>query len=969
MKKTDLIIRMTTPDVMLAILIVTFSSLTYATADETEAQNTQPTKAIPLLTIDTAHELRISGKYEDAIKAYDQLMADSHSTTEAESGRAACLLHLGRYQQVIDEQSTQTVATDANRLVQIAYAYQAVGQYDETITFCRQAIKLDKSNPRPRLLLAQTLELIGQTDDAISNYRWFDKQLVERDNLPQDAAWLTDVAVGFLRYSVLTQTNVVSRTRHVLTEMLQQAYSRIDRTYWPARIAAAELLRRKHNNDKTDGSVSDYKAALLINDRLPEAYVGLGEVLLEGWRFEDVEEHVQLALDINPQHAGALQLLAKKQITERRYQDAIQTCDRALNINKNNIIAIALQASAYACQYDDGQVDRLLIRAQRINPRPAIFHRILGESLSGIRQYAASEKHLRQAIDMESSDADTHTTLGLMYMQWGYEDKARDALEAAWSLDSFNKRTKFTLDLLDSITKFDTHETSHFIVHYNQETDPGLGEYVALYLEEIYELVTEDYDTPLLKKTIIELFPTQRSFAVRITGQPWIHTIGACTGRVIALASPRKSAHLSGTYDLARVLRHEFTHTVTLAATNNRIPHWFTEGLAVYGEDSPRSFIWWQLLTEAARRDELFTLESINWGFIRPRRPSDRQVAYAQSEWMCEYITERFGYSKMIDTLPLFKKGLTQKQVFSEHFGIPMETFDADFRVWARHALIKKGFDLTPPEDVVALREEVEKDEHNSSLLGRLARAEYDAGEFMKALEVTRKALNIDANNTNAAEVLVEILAALIDEKPPRSAIKAYEDEMIPALHVLAKQNPKNWISPKRLGEIALRNKQYDQAERHFKKLQKLCPMDPVSWRGLAGIYLHQENHDKALNQLLELAGTDGNDADVPTSIAKIHKKTGRYHEAVYWYKRALFIDPFNVDTHSALARVYMQLSDTEGALIEYTMLTAIDPQQATHYERAAVAAHKLGQKDKAIAFAKRAVELNPNSTAKSIIP
>ena len=109
----------------------------------------------------------------------------------------------------------------------------------------------------------------------------------------------------------------------------------------------------------------------------------------------------------------------------------------------------------------------------------------------------------------------------------------------------------------------------------------------------------------LAHRTIIEVFPTQAAFAVRITGKPWIHRVGACTGRVIALASPRESAQLTGAYNLAAVLKHEFTHTVTLAATENRIPHWFTEGLAFWQENSDRSFFWCTLLAEAVRRGEL----------------------------------------------------------------------------------------------------------------------------------------------------------------------------------------------------------------------------------------------------------------------------------------------------------------------------------------------------------------------------
>ena len=357
----------------------------------------------------------------------------------------------------------------------------------------------------------------------------------------------------------------------------------------------------------------------------------MGEVALQSLGFEKVERRVELALETNPNHAPALHLQAKKLIAERRYRQAKDVCAQALAINPNDVGALSLSAAASTCLHDHRDPERMRTRVAAINPRCARWHRTLGDALSGIRQYAASEKEFRKAIELEPTEVNARTELGMMYMEWGLEDKARDALDGAWELDPFNERTKFTLELLDSLQRFATHESAHFIIRHDAERDPGLGAYIAAYLEGIYEIVTNDYDVALNQKTILEIFPTQREFAVRITGKPWIHTIGACTGRVIALASPRQSAQLMGPYDWARVLKHEFVHTVTLAATQNRIPHWFTEGLAVSQEEMSRDFAWSELLADAVRRDRLFTLESIDWGFIRPQRPDDRHLAYAQS--------------------------------------------------------------------------------------------------------------------------------------------------------------------------------------------------------------------------------------------------------------------------------------------------------------------------------------------------
>ncbi len=944
-----------------------------APADTAQPEKTEPTPpppaAAPPPTPADARDLLMHGSYEQAAEVYERLSSDPALALEARLGLGRCRLEVGRYDETVVELSALEAKESAEWHYLLARLYERIGNYDDVLEHARAAVGINARHAGARLLVGRMLELLGRRDDAVEACRWFDRQLVEVGELPPDAAWVTDAAQGFLRYSVLTGTNVPSRTQHVLHQMLQQVYDRLDRSYWPARIAAADLLREKFNNNEEDGSVSDYQAALRINPNLPEAYVGLGEVALEEWRFEEVEQKVERALQANPHYAPALHLLAKKFLLERRYQQAGEACDRALAINPNDLAAMSLSAAAAACRYDQAGVEDMQTRVAAINPAYAMFHRTMGDALSGIRQYAASETEYLKAGELDPTDANARTELGMMYMQWGLEDKARDALDAAWALDPYNQRTKFTLELLDLLQGFARHETEHFVVRYDDKRDPGLGEYVADYLESIYGPVTGDYETPLDSKTIIEFFPTHRQFGVRITGKPWIHTVGACTGRVIALATPRDSVELAGRYSMTRVLRHEFVHTVTLAATNNRIPHWFTEGLAVYQEDAPRSFEWTELLADAVRRDQLFTLESIDWGFIRPKRASDRQTAYAQSEWMCEYIVERFGYGVIQSMLNRFRSGETQFKVFIEQLGIEPDDFDRDFHAWAKAQAGRWGLDLTPPENVVALRALAASADADAAMLGRLARAEADESQYEAALKAAHRALELDENEPNALKTLVRVVAELIGEVANESVRRAFEDELLPAAERLLKVDPDGWTAPKVLGTIALRREEWDRAVEVLKRLQHLCPMDPLSWRGLAGIYLDRGDDEAALPQLLELARIEQDDPDVPGRLATIVRRRGNLREAQYWYGQALFIDPFSADLHEALGDTCMQIGDTAAALREYRMLTLIEPGDPKHFEAAALAANKLGDTAQAADFARRAVELNPASSVRSLIP
>ena len=938
-------------------------------APETIPDPPTESPAVPeVKTIRDAEDLFFRGAPDEALKAFERLSADPKPEPAARLGIARCLIRLGKYDEAIDALLAHPAEATAKWHFILAQAYNLVGRYNDVIQRARAAMERDPNGAGPRLLLAQTLEMLGRRDEAIETYRWFDRQLVEREDLPRDAEWITSAAIGLVRYSVLTRTNVVDRTKHALQEMLQVAYERVDRHYWPARVAAGDLLRERYNNDEADGSVSDYLAALRINEHLPEAHVGLGAVALEGWAFEKVEAAAQTALETNPNYVPAINLLAVKFSLERRYDEAMEACDRALAINSDDLTTLSLCAATCACRYDTKRQAEFERRITAINPNCASYYHAIGSALSGIRQFEPSERALLKAIELEPTNANARTELGMMYMQWGPEDKAREALEAAWALDSFNERTNHTLDLLQMLDRFARYETDHFIVKYDQQRDPGLGEYVAPYLEELYAEVTADYDMPLEHKTVIEMFPTQRQFGVRITGKPWIHTVGACTGRVIALATPRESVELMGTYNLANVLRHEFTHTVTLAATENRIPHWFTEGLAVYQEDTPRSFAWSELLADAIRHDRLFTLESIDWGFIRPRRPQDRQMAYAQSEWMCEFIVERWGYDTIQKLVASYRRGQTQPQALQEQLGISPESFDEQFRVWARSQAARWGFDLTPPEELDEMRSLAEKEPESAAVHGRLARAAMDASEFEAAVKAAERAIELDEKEINGLTVLGTALAEHARQESHKDVRRTFEDRAIDVLIRLAEVDPRGGVAPKYLSEIYLRRKEWDRALEPLQTLQRLRPMDPASWSGLAGIYLERGDEDAALPQLLELARIEDGDAEVRAKIASIYRKRGALQDARFWLGRAVFIDPFSAKLHLSLAETFTQMNDHEPALREYTMLTKLEPGNAAHWEQAAVTAKRLNRNDEARRFAQKAVELKPDSIARNLL-
>jgi tetratricopeptide (TPR) repeat protein len=175
------------------------------------------------------------------------------------------------------------------------------------------------------------------------------------------------------------------------------------------------------------------------------------------------------------------------------------------------------------------------------------------------------------------------------------------------------------------------------------------------------------------------------------------------------MVAPRKGAATMGPFNWAQVLRHEFTHTVTLAATDNRIAHWFTEGLAVWEEHAPLRWEWVPMLHHAVTKKQLFTMDRLTWGFVRPKKPSDRQLAYAQSYWICKYIEEKHGHDAILKMLAEFKLGASQDDVFPKILGQRISEFEKDFFAWTEKEVAGWGYDADTTKKYDETREKAEE--------------------------------------------------------------------------------------------------------------------------------------------------------------------------------------------------------------------------------------------------------------------
>jgi len=560
-------------------------------------------------------------------------------------------------------------------------------------------------------LRAQALVDLGRPDDAVKLLTPVAVALQGNDLKDAD-----EVAEGVRGMMILARLRGADAALgyQSLLGALGKARDELDRLSWRTYLAEAELLYEK---DRYPDAGETLQAALSLNPRSSAAWYLLGRILVDGLEFPKAESVANKLDELAAPGISAEGAIVRAMIRLRQNEGeaAEQILAPALAKFPEHRMLLAVNAAAAAAKFDFKLADERLAAYDALAPGSPEAYMAAGRAVASARQYDEAAAYLREAAKRAPMWAEPVTELGLSELQAGHNDASEEALDKATALDHGNVRAANSLMLLKELRAYATVESEHFVIR----AKPGQDEFVAREmlptLERIYARVTGDgpggIDHKPAGKTTVELYPDHRWFGVRITGLPQLHTIAAATGPVIAMEAPREGPnHMAGSYDWARVVQHEFTHTVTLSRTKNRLPHWFTEAGAVYLEDAPRDYSTVQLLTRAYENDELFNLDDINIAFARPKRPQDRPLAYAQGHWMYQYMIERFGPRTPLKLMDLYATGVREQSAFEQVMGIGREQFLTSFHEWAGKQLTQWGMLATDANPTVATLMERAKD-------------------------------------------------------------------------------------------------------------------------------------------------------------------------------------------------------------------------------------------------------------------
>lgn len=795
-----------------------------------------------------------------------------------------------------------------------AAAKLLAGEFEEAIELTKSVRSLHAL--RLRAEAHEGLGQIKQADEVVG-------EAIKRMQQAKitDPAELTEgVRAMFIRARIQGQP---ARDFQSMIDLLARAHQELDRLHWPARLAEAELLLDK---DQAQEGLTALFETLTLNPRCAEAWYLLGTVALDRFDFDGANTAAAALRRLTPKHPLADLLMIESRLTQDDPEGALEILDPLLKRWPKMRPALAFHAAAQALTYDEQKMRAALEQYDSLSPGSAQAYFVAGKHLSMNRQYETAAAVLEEAIRRQPEWPAPQIELGLMELQTGRDDRALSILQKVVKLDPFNKRATYSHFLLEELTKYAQIESDHFTVRYLPGQDQVMADMMLVELERIHKTVAGRFQFEPPQKTLIELHPNHPRFAVRITGMPFVHTIAACTGPVIALEVPREgpqSQHL-GLFDWPRVIQHEYTHTITLAQTRNRIPHWLTEAAAVSmepGLPEARSYETCKSLAEAYRGRTLFNLDEIKWAFVRPKRPNDRGLAYAQGYWMVQYMNERFGESALVRLLGHYYRGEREQQAMPGALGISREQFYRDFLVWAGEHV--KSWGLAAEPTIEELTDELIEGDPDAALVLAASR--------QARLDVIVKRLTAQIGEPGAKELTSDRWPPLV--RPPLEI----SDEQ------LAKWIEQHPDHPD-LAEMQLRRRMKNLGENVnatdaatielLNRYSVLRPVDPYPHMKLAQIWLASDEPAKAIPHLEFLDIREEKSPVYALQLAKLYRQAGDLEKALAKATRALHINPYYAANRELAASIAMEAKKLEAARQHIFALTLLEPDRPQHTRR-----------------------------------
>ncbi|MCB9592237.1 MAG: tetratricopeptide repeat protein [Sandaracinaceae bacterium] len=865
-------------------------------------------QAAPCASVDACAQALSRGQHEVALAGLTALAARPATRDAASLGLARVYLETGRY----GDAAALARAGQARQRVEastlLGEAEMAQGHLDDAER-ALSSVGNEPSAHRARLLLGRLLIRRGRAADARRPLMALIQAYNDESIRPQDAEGLGYVAVAAH----------LLNSPHDANDAFQES-TRADPRRVETQLDWAELFMSHWDPGHAEESV---RAALDVNPNSPRARALLARLMLDqSLDFTHAEEELARALAVNPNLVMAHVTRAGIAIRDMDLSAADQHLERALAVDPNDLEALSVRAVIPFLRGDTRAYQAATRAVLERNARYATMYVAIAEYGDWEHRYPELVELAREGIRVDPGDPRVRAILGINLLRVGREEEGLAALREAWDRDHFNVRVYNLLELWDNtITpSYEEVAAGPLVFRLHREERAVMGPTVTETLTGAWNDMRRRYGFTPQTPVHIEMYSDPEHFSVRTSGLPNIGVQGVCFGQVITALSPR-----AGPFNWGQITWHELAHVFHLQLSHNRVPRWFTEGLAEYETMIARPE--WQReedfrLYRALAADRLPPVAQLNHAFTHARSADAITVAYYASSMLVKYIVDTYGFDRVPRMLRAWGEDRSSEDVVQRVLGISIEQLDRDFRAHTAQRLAGRAddfaVDFAAYEDLDAIRAVAEQAPTDADAQAALAAALTAHGaDPNEAMTAVRAALRLDADHPVARLVAARLAVGRRDTRTAAADLRlffasghdGYEPRLLAARVAIARE---------RIGD----------ARAALEAATRIDPGRVEAWQGLGEIA--ERTHDEALqlDVLRHLVDVDQHDRAANFQLMEHLAAAGDWAGLREYGARGVLVDPLHAEARRLYAEALLHDPlDARAALAQADLALAAEPE------------------------------------------
>ncbi len=424
-----------------------------------------------------------------------------------------------------------------------------------------------------------------------------------------------------------------------------------------------------------------FEEAIEIDPNYAPAYLGLARVAAEGFDKKAVDLAAE-ALKHDPKLTEAHELLAYLALEDNNPALASAEAQKALALSSEAVDGMAVLASID--WLNDKAQSEWMDRIRKVNPAYGEAYATGAHFFEINRRYKEAIAYDRKALELNPNLWDARSQLGINLMRLGNDDEAKTQLERCYDAHHSSPQVRNALRFLDTLKDYESFKSGTVELVLDKKEAALLRPYIEPELEHAIATYQRKYKMKLPGPVRLEVYPNHDDFVVRTLGLPGQGgLLGVTFGLVVAMDSP--SARPPGDFNWASTMWHELSHVYVLTATNNLVPRWFTEGLAVH-EEGAASPDWGDRMTPdivmAIKNKKLLPVLQLDRGFVRPDYPEQVMASYFEAGKICDYISQKWGDDALLGMIHSYAARETTAEAIEHNLHESAAAFDKDFSTW-----------------------------------------------------------------------------------------------------------------------------------------------------------------------------------------------------------------------------------------------------------------------------------------------